>query len=134
MVTEELVTVRRFRGEAEAVLWKQYLKAAGISSVLIHENQSMVKGNVLVELQVKPGDYEKARELLKETPSTLKPKVGRWQRWLTIGILAGSFLGSFVFAVVEIDDIAAKIILGLVCFSFIGFLLYFLVPRKPSNK
>ena len=58
------VTVYQPRGNAEASLWKERLKAEGIKAEIINENAAMTH-NALIELQVREKDAPKRMKFLK---------------------------------------------------------------------
>ncbi len=123
-MSDELVTIYRFRGSAEAHIWKDRIKSEGIPCVLIHDTGY----TRTFELQVREKDTEKALEILKDVPPTLiKPtKFKHRLIGLSFGCLfiaLGIFryynnypdkLGSYVF-----------IVLGIICLGLFFYSLKF---------
>ena len=67
----DLVTIRQFGSQSEALLAKGYLESAGIECFLADANIARLEFPLLIggmRLQVSPTDAEAARELLNQAP------------------------------------------------------------------
>jgi hypothetical protein len=81
---DELVTIGRFNGSAEANLWKQKLKTAGISAIVVDDfnTGASLPSNAL---RVKEKDIQKATAVLKSLKNTRPLKVS-WASTLLLWI------------------------------------------------
>ena len=125
------VTVYQPRGNAEASLWKERLKAEGIKAEIINENAAMTH-NALIELQVREKDAPKAYEILKEAPGNSVKPVSLWQ-------LIFGFFGQRCFIDVRNFIVncfsATKVVWNIRnCFEFSICVVEFLHFEKPEIK
>jgi hypothetical protein len=71
-MAEDLVTVYRFVGSAEAHLWQERLHTSGIKAVVVNEIETGA-APAGYELQVKAKEVLKAQQILKSLKKTIKP-------------------------------------------------------------
>jgi hypothetical protein len=89
-MSEELVTIYRFRGSAEANLWKEKLYSSGIHAIVVNDVFTGA-ATPSFELQVRGKDLDKARKILKPLKNTNPFKIS----WASIAML-------FIFGIIAL--------------------------------
>jgi hypothetical protein len=135
-MSEELVTIRRFNGSAEANLWKLRLKTAGISAVVVDDfnTGASMPSNALL---VKEKDVQKAQKVLKSLKKSSSPKVS-WASTLLLWIF-GVIMVIPGIVVLVFSQESQGTILGIILVVFGG--VFLLLPvmgivkrKKLKNK